>query len=145
MGNNSGKNLLHFQAEVGKIESKRRLFNFYLFAGFLIIIGCVFVYLSFIPTSPISCYNQKKTVCNKDQEDCENPNTILERNNQKCSVKSKNRSFLIGSVLLLLLAICIIYYANWRDNLIQHNYLAAVTDGVNFELDATSKVLARVL
>ena len=136
MGNNSGKNLLHFQAEVGKIESKRRLFNFYLFAGFLIIIGCVFVYLSFIPTSPISCYNQKKTVCNKDQEDCENAN------NQKCSVKSKNRSFLIGSVLLLLLAIFIISYANWRDNLIQHNYL---TDGGNFELDATSKVLARVL
>jgi len=136
MGNNSGKNLLHFQAEVGKIESKRRLFNFYLFAGFLIIIGCVFVYLSFIPTSPISCYNQKKTVCNKDQEDCENAN------NQKCSVKSKNRSFLIGSVLLLLLAIFIISYANWRDNLIQHNYL---TSGGNFELDATSKVLARVL
>jgi hypothetical protein len=136
MGNNSGKNLLHFQAEVGKIESKRRLFNFYLFAGFLIIIGCVFVYLSFIPTSPISCYNQKKTVCNKDQEDCENAN------NQKCSVKSKNRSFLIGSVLLLMIAICIISYANWRDNLIQHNYL---TDGGNFELDATSKVLARVL
>jgi hypothetical protein len=136
MGNNSGKNLLHFQAEVGKIESKRRLFNFYLFAGFLIIIGCVFVYLSFIPTSPISCYNQKKTVCNKDQEDCENAN------NQKCSVKSKNRSFLIGSVLLLMIAICIISYANWRDNLIQHNYL---TDEGNFELDATSKVLARVL
>ena len=136
MGNNSGKNLLHFQAEVGKIESKRRLFNFYLFAGFLIRIGCVFVYLSFIPTSPISCYNQKKTVCNKDQEDCENAN------NQKCSVKSKNRSFLIGSVLLLMIAICIISYANWRDNLIQHNYL---TDGGNFELDATSKVLARVL
>jgi hypothetical protein len=136
MGNNSGKNLLHFQAEVGKIESKRRLFNFYLFAGFLIIIGCVFVYLSFIPTSPISCYNQKRTVCNKYQEDCENPN------NQKCSVKSKNRSFLIGSVLLLMIAICIISYANWRDNLIQHNYL---TDEGNFELDATSKVLARVL
>ena len=69
----------------------------------------------------------------------------MERNNQKCSIKSKNRSFLIGSVLLLLLAICIISYANWRDNLIQHNYLAAVTDGGNFELDATSKVLARVL
>ena len=143
MGNNSGKNLLHFQAEVGKIESKRRLFNSYLFAGFLIIIGCVFVYLSFIPTSPISCYNQKKTICDKDQTaDCDNS---LAKRNEKCSVKSKNRSFLIGSVLLLFLAICIVLYANRRDNFIQHNYLAAVTDGGNFELDATSKVLARVL
>lgn len=143
MGNNSGKNLLHFQAEVGKIESKRRLFNSYLFAGFLIIIGCVFVYLSFIPTSPISCYNQKKTTCDKDQTaDCDNS---LAKRNEKCSVKSKNRSFLIGSVLLLFLAICIVLYANRRDNFIQHNYLAAVTDGGNFELEATSKVLARVL
>jgi magnesium-transporting ATPase (P-type) len=153
MGNNSGKNLLQFQAEVGRMESKRKLFNSYLFAGFIIIIGCVFVYLSFIPTLPISCYsnNEKQTaeaVCNnpnKDQKKCDDANTILSKKNHKCSVKTKNRSFLVGSVLLIFLAILYILYANWRNNFMQRNYLAAVTQGGNFELDATSKLLARVL
>ena len=151
MGNNFGKKFSQFQ--VGKMESKRQMSNLYLLAGFIIIIASVFVYLSFIPTLPISCYinNEKKTadsVCNnpnKDQKKCDDAYDILAKKNKKCSIKTKNKSFLVGSALLIFLAICIIFYANRRNNFTHRNYLSAITQGDDFELDATSKVLARVL
>ena len=153
MGNNSGKNFLQFEADVGRMESKKQLINSYLFATFLIIIGCVFAYLSFIPTSPISCYtnnekNTANTICNnpnKDQEACDNANDILAKKNEKCSVKTKNRSFLLWSALIIFFAIVIIWYAKWRDHLLQNNYAAAITEAGNYELGGVSKLLARVV
>lgn len=153
MGNTSGKNFLQFQADVGRMESKKQLINSYLFATFLIIIGCVFAYLSFIPISPISCYtnneqNTVNTICNspnKDQEACDNANDILVKNNEKCSVKTKNRSFLLWSALIIFFAIVIIWYAKRRDDLMQSNYAAAITEAGNYEIGGVSRLLARVV
>ena len=148
---NLGENLLTFGANVGRLESKRQLLNTYLFGGFFIIIGCVFAYLSFIPTLPISCYNNSEqktadTICNnpnKDQKACDNATNILEQKKKNCTVKTKHRSFLIISFILIAIAIISIIYSRYRDNVIQTS-LKAIAKGGDYELDKIPTV-ARVM
>jgi hypothetical protein len=152
--NNFEKKVLTFGANVGRFESKRKLLNTYLFGGFFIIIGCVFAYLSFIPTLPISCYNNSEqktadTLCNnqnKDQKACDNATNILEQKKKNCTVKTKHRSFLIIGFILIAIAIISIIYSRYRDNLFQTN-LKAIAEG-DYELGDLNRhthTIARVL
>ena len=146
---NFGQNLLTVGANVGRFESKRRLFNAYLFGGFFIIIGCVFAYLSFIPTLPIGCYNSREqnsvnTLCSspiKDQKACDNATNNLEQKKKKCTVKTKHRSFLLISFAIIAFAIISIIYSRNRDKMLQTN-LKAIAEAAKSD---TVPTIARVL
>jgi len=151
---NFEKKVLTVGANLGRFESKRRLLNAYLFAGFFIIIGCVFAYLSFIPTLPIGCYNSREqnsvnTLCNspiKDQKACDNATNNLEQKKKNCTVKTKHRSFLLISFALIAFAIISIIYSRYRDNLVQTN-LKAIAEG-DYELGEVNPhphTIARIL
>ena len=147
MGNVTTKDVVNFQIETGRIESKTQLFGTYIFGTLLIIVGCVCTYYSFKPISQMSCYSNNDEMkvneaCNplntNDNKDCQDAKDALDKKKSMCSVK-KPRHVLLFGALLIPLAILMITYARRKDEIVQKSDIAAIGKATQSEFEMASR------
>jgi hypothetical protein len=135
MVNSTAQNFINFQSQVGKAQSKTKLWGAYIVSFVLIFIGIISLYhwvkVTMSPSfCDTNCYPPDKNNSKKCEE-------------LKCKDKTPKRVYLMFG-LSIPIAIFVIFIARYNDNLVQTNQAYAAFQGTEAEIGGGVNLLKKI-